>query len=153
VFVNDTEQKPGTDFAGPSAQEWREHHLPGLIGTLGPLLSRRDEQGRAYGLHIDEKHLNPVGVVHGGTVATLVDQVISAVAWEHNDRQPCLTIQLNTTFLKATLPGETLVARGRVTHQTGSMMFLEGVVYSGDELVATAQAIMKRMSSARLPKS
>ncbi|NYT24579.1 PaaI family thioesterase [Alcaligenaceae bacterium] len=150
--MNDTEQIPGEPLADSSSQGWREHHPRGLMGTIGPLLSRQEEQGRAFAFQIDERHLNLVGVVHGGTVTALVDQAISTVAWEHNGRSPCLTVQLNMTFLRATSPGETLVARGRVTHQTGSMLFLEGEVRAGDALVATAQAIMKRVSPERLPK-
>lgn len=124
---------------------WREHLPPGLLTTLGPLLSRREAHGWAYGLQVDDRHLNQAGIVHGGTLTALIDHTLSTIAWEHSGKTPCLTVQLNTNFLRAAQPGQLLVARGSVTHGSGSMLFLDGSLHVDDTLVATAQAIMKRL--------
>ena len=125
---------------------WREHSLAGLMGTLGPLLTRREGETWAYGLNIDERHLNQAGMVHGGTLTTLMDQALSALAWEKSGKRPCVTVQLNMNFLQPGRVGDTLVARGRVTHQSGSMLFLDGDIQCGDTVLATGQAILKRLS-------
>ena len=127
------------------APAWREHEPPGLMTTLGPLLSRRDGDTWVYGLRLDARHLNQAGLVHGGTFTALLDHAISTVAWEYSGKTPCLTVQLNTSFLRGAKSGQELSARARVTHGTGSMLFLDGSLYADDQLVATAQAIMKRL--------
>lgn len=139
------------DDANPDAEDprlprWREHRPPGLMTTLGPLLSRGGAAGRCFGLRLDERHLNPAGAAHGGTVAALLDQVLSTIAWEANGRNPCVTVQLNVSFVRAAQAGDTLEANGTITHQSGSLIFLDGTLRAGDALVATAQAIMKRMT-------
>lgn len=125
---------------------WREHLPPGLLTTLGPLLSRREADTWAYGLRLDSRHLNQAGIVHGGTLTALIDHALSTIAWEHAGKTPCLTVQLSTSFLRAAQTGQTLVARGKVTHGSGSMLFLDGTLHADEQLVATAQAVMKRLS-------
>jgi uncharacterized protein (TIGR00369 family) len=129
------------------AQRWRQHRPPGLMNTLGPLLGRGGAGGRSFGLQIDDRHLNPAGVAHGGTIAALLDQALSTIAWEANGRSPCFTVQLNVSFVSAARPGDTLEATGTITHQSGSLIFLDGTLHAGETLIATAQAIMKRMTS------
>lgn len=126
---------------------WREHLPPGLMTTLGPLLSRREDGGWVYGLQLDERHLNQAGMVHGGTITALLDHALSTLAWEHAGKTACVTVQLSTSFLQAARPGQLLVARGRVTQSGGSLLFLEGCLQADDTLVATAQAVMKRLTA------
>jgi len=135
-----------THAAALDAPPWREHQPSGLMTTLGPLLSRREAAGWAYGLRIDARHLNQAGIVHGGTATALMDQAVSAIAWEHAGKVACVTVQLNMSFLRATQPRQLLVARGAVTHGSGSLLFLDGTLHADDTLVATAQAVMKKLS-------
>lgn len=125
--------------------DWRSHELPGLMGTLGPMLTRREDDGWAYALRVQEGHLNQAGAVHGGTITTLTDQAISAIAWARAGKVPCVTVQLNVSFLGPAALGQLLVARGRVSREAGSLLFLDGTVHADDTLVATAQAVMKRL--------
>lgn len=126
-------------------QGWRTHQLPGLMGALGPLLSHRAPTGWQYGLQLDERHLNQAGVAHGGTLAALMDQALSALAWEYAGRVPCVTVQFGIQYLCAVNAGETLRATGRVTYAAGALLFLSGEMYVDDVPVASAQAVMKRL--------
>ena len=133
---------PVTDTVPP----WREHLPPGLMTTLGPLLSRREACGWAYALQLDDRHLNQAGIVHGGTLTALLDHALSTLAWEHAGKTACVTVHLSTSFLQAARPGQLLVARGGITQSGGSLLFLDGSLQADDTLVATAQAVMKRLS-------
>lgn len=124
---------------------WRTHDLPGLMGVLGPLLTRREGDQWVYAIRLRDEHLNPARVVHGGTLTTLMDHVLSTVAWDRTGRTPCVTVQLNVSFLGASRAGQLLMARGTVTHEAGSLIFLDGALHADDVLVGTAQAIMKRL--------
>lgn len=126
---------------------WRTHHPAGLMTALGPLLSRREGDRWVYGLELDSRHLNQAGIVHGGTVTALMDHALSTIAWQHADKTPCVTVQLNTSFLRAAKAGQILYARGHVTHSSGSMLFLDGTLYVDEQPVATGQAVMKRVKA------
>ncbi len=141
---NRTHDSPEESLVAPSP--WREHQPSGLMSTLGPFLSRREAGGWAYGLRIDERHLNQAGIVHGGTLTALMDQALSAIAWQEAGKVACVTVQLNMSFLQAAHSEQTLVARGTVTHTAGSMLFMEGSLHADETLVATAQAVMKRLA-------
>ncbi|MCC2596302.1 PaaI family thioesterase [Pusillimonas sp. MFBS29] len=125
---------------------WREHALPGLIGTLGPLLSKRQNDQWLYGLRVRKDHLNQANIVHGGTITALMDHALSIVGWSHAGKIPCVTVQLNVSFLGAAKEGDLLVAGGRVVRATGSLLFTDGSITVNDNVIATAQAILKRVN-------
>ena len=128
--------------ADPSRDGWTPRTLPGFAGLVGPLWTRREGDGWAYAILVEDRHANPAGLAHGGLVSTLADHALSVIAWEANARRPCITVALDVRFLAPARPGDLLVARGRVVRQTGSLAFLEGRVTVGDIEVATATAIM-----------
>lgn len=133
---------------GPSRDGWRERSLSGFIDVAGPLWTRKEAGGWAYGLHCGEQHLNPARRVHGGAMMTLLDHAISAVAWEAADRKPCVTVQLDCQFLDAVQAGEFAEARARVVRKTRSLLFMQGGVMVGGREVMTTQAILKVIAEA-----
>lgn len=131
------------------AMDWRERSLPGFIGHAGPLWTRREEGGWAYGLLCEAMHLNPAQRVHGGALVTLLDHAVSTVAWEACGRNPCVTLQLDTQFLGAVCEGQFAEARAHVSHTTGGLVFLRGTVQVNGQPVLMAQAILKVLHPAR----
>ncbi len=124
-------------------QGWKPRELGGFMGHSGPLWTRREGDGWAYGLLAEARHLNPAGVVHGGALATLIDHALSTVAWEACDRAPCVTVQLDTHFLAEVRAGQFAQARATVTARTGGMVFMEGLVQVDGRPVLAARAILK----------
>jgi uncharacterized protein (TIGR00369 family) len=110
---------------------------------VGPLWSRRDEGEWKYGFLTDAKHASPAGVIHGGLLATLMDHALSAIAWEAAGRVPCVTVQLDTHFLSAVQQGSFIVARGRITRQSSTLIFMQGVLSVENEDVVTGNALLK----------
>jgi acyl-coenzyme A thioesterase PaaI-like protein len=49
-------------------------------------------------------------------------------------------------FLAATRAGTLLIARGKVTQSSGSLIFMDGALHTDDGCVSTAQAVMKRLT-------
>lgn len=124
---------------------WSERAGHGFSGLVGPLWTRREGDDWAYGLLTGEQHANRAELVHGGLIATLMDQAISAVGWEAVSRQPCVTVQLDTHYLAAARPGEFLEARAKVLKVTAGLVFLSGEIRAGDGMVASGQGVLKRM--------
>lgn len=130
-----------------SAAGWRERTLPGFAGLVGPLWTRKEESGWAYGLLPTEAHLNPAGLVHGGLLTTLIDHALSAIAWEASERRACVTVQLDTQFLAAAREGQFLEARGRVVRATGSLVFMQGQVAVDGVEIVTASSLLKVLAT------
>ncbi|MDQ8033688.1 phenylacetic acid degradation protein [Bordetella genomosp. 1] len=124
---------------------WTERAGQGFSAHVGPIWTRREDGHWAYGLLTGPQHANIAGLVHGGLIATLMDQGLSAIAWEHVSRQPCVTVQLDTQYLTAARPGQFLEARGRVSRATSSLVFVQGEITAGDDTIAAGMAILKRM--------
>ncbi|CAG9266236.1 hypothetical protein PUN4_510056 [Paraburkholderia unamae] len=82
---------------------WREHARSGFMGLVGPLWSRREADRYVFGVLVTREHANPAGMIHGGMIASLLDQSVSTAAWEATVRQPCVTAQLDTHFVVAVL--------------------------------------------------
>lgn len=114
------------------------------MDEIGPLRSLRTEDDQyVFAFQTDDRHGNAVGLVHGGVIATLLDQTIATVAWHAADRAPTVTVQLETRYVAAVRPGALLQARARLRHRAGSMMFLDAEVTDETSVIALATAIMK----------
>ena len=129
------------------AQHWKQRALPGFMGVAGPLWTRHEADGWAYGLLLAPGHFNPAGVAHGGALLTLIDHVMSTVAWEASGRTPCLTLQLDTQLLAPARAGQFVEARARVVRRTHSLLFMQGSVTLDDAPILVAQAILKASST------
>lgn len=120
------------------------------MSTLGPLLSKEQDDSWLYGLVIRDTHLNPAGVVHGGTISTLMDHAFSAICWYATDKVPCVTVQLNVNFMAPAYLGDTLVVHSRVTRKTSSLLFVTGDVSVDGNIIATGQAILKALPTSNV---
>lgn len=90
----------------------------------------------------DESTLNPLGAVHGGTLATLLDTVTGCAL---HTTLPAgtgfSTIEIKVSYLRALQPGTRLEAVGRVVRAGRRVAFTEGSVTDDrGRLVGTATA-------------
>ena len=82
-----------------------------------------------FGCTPDESTLNPLGGVHGGLLATLLDTVTGCAL---HTTLPAgtgfSTIEIKVSYLRALRPGTPLEAVGRVLRRGRSVAFTEGSV-------------------------
>ncbi|MGF6768244.1 uncharacterized protein (TIGR00369 family) [Paraburkholderia sp. GAS199] len=122
---------------------WRQHTPRGFTGLVGPLWSRTHDDMLSFGVLMGEQHLNPAGVVHGGMLTTLLDQVLSTAAWQVNGRLPCVTIQFDSQFLSAVKAGDFVEARAEIIKTTRELVFTRGELLVLNSRVATGSAVLK----------
>lgn len=135
-----------------ASRGWRRVHAAGAFMSLaGPLWALREGESWVYAVVSTDAHLNPAGVVHGGLLATLVDQAISTVAWEAAGRMPCVTVQLDTHFLAPVSTGLLIEARAQLVRRTSSLLFMRGMLQVPGKEVLVAQALMKVHKPSRFP--
>jgi uncharacterized protein (TIGR00369 family) len=88
----------------------------------------------------DESTVNPMGIVHGGTLCTLLDTVAGCAL--HTTLPAGVaysTIEIKVSFLRALVPGTRLEAVGRLIRRGRTVAFAEGTVTDDQgRLVGTA---------------
>lgn len=123
--------------------DWRELKLGGLMGRIGPLLARRYGDSWRYALRTGEEHGNPIGVIHGGTLMTLLDQTATLIALWLTGEKAVLTVQMDTRFLASAKVGDLIEGEARLRHSTRSMLFIDAELSVAGRAVADASLIMK----------
>jgi uncharacterized protein (TIGR00369 family) len=86
---------------------------------------------------VDERHLHPGGVVHGGVWVALADSV---AAWQTFLHLPTghdfTTIEMKLNVMGAGLPGRELVCTAQHLHAGRTTHVVEARVHDADKLVA-----------------
>lgn len=120
-----------------------EGRVPGppIAATLDFTLTDLAEGEVWFSCEPHESHYNPIGLVHGGLVCTLLDSALGCAAHTLLPAGVGYTsIEIKVSYLRAVTPaGGTLVAHGWVTKPGRRVMFVEGDVRDGaGKVVATA---------------
>ncbi|MDD3446474.1 MAG: PaaI family thioesterase [Zavarzinia sp.] len=118
--------------------------LPGFLDLVGPVRTDREDGGHwRFAFTVGEQHLNPGGVCHGGMLMTFADHVLGMVVWETIDRKPCSTVTLNCDFATAAKVGDLVEGEAKVTRQTRSLIFVNGMLTCNGKVVLQANGIWK----------
>lgn len=116
---------------------------PSPIGELvGLSLVSAVEGDVVFRCVADESFYNPVGVVHGGLVCTLLDSATASAV--HSTLPPgraFTTIDLSVSYLRAVRAGDELLTHGWVSKPGSRVCFAEADVRTpGGKLVAKASS-------------
>lgn len=97
---------------------------------------------------------NPMGVVHGGFVAAMLDETMGpALVCSLPDNHFSPTIELKVSYHRPAQIGP-LFGEAQVLHKGGTIGFVEGKLYNeAKELVASATGTFRILSGDRLSKS
>ena len=113
------------------------------MGKTIPMMFAEVDAGRVtMRARAGSQHLNPLGGVHGGFAATVLDSVTGCAV--HSMLEPGVgygTIDLQVKMLRPVPRDEDLVAEGRTVHISRNIATSEGTLKSPDgKLLATATA-------------
>lgn len=129
------------------------HDMPDpcpFADLLGPIAERELAGRHRYGLLMARKHANSGGIVHGGVLTALIDEVAgSTVRQVRGGRH--VTVQLGTVFLRSVAVGDFVEPECDVVRATRSMTFIEAKLRVGSDIVATASLIFKVLHAAAEP--
>jgi uncharacterized protein (TIGR00369 family) len=104
---------------------------PPAVALIGLDLDEVERGRVVFSLVADEMHENPMGTMHGGIVATLVDSAMGcAVSSTLPADAGFTTLELSTNFVRAITTATGRVhAEGRVVHGGGKIATTEARVY------------------------
>jgi uncharacterized protein (TIGR00369 family) len=110
-----------------------------LSALLGFRLVRVDEEGAVVEADPAPEHLNGGGIVHGGYLSALLD---TTTGWAVHARLPAGVaaphVQISVQFVRAALPGMTLVCRGRCVSAGRRIASAEAEITQGERTIARA---------------
>ena len=133
---------------GMSGLEWLRGMVDGTMSRapLAALVGMRfvavDEGSCTFAITPQEQHTNPMGTVHGGVLATLLDTVTGVAV--HTMLEAGVgygTTDLHVRMVRAPRLGVEVTAEGRVVHLGRTTATSEGEAHDADgRLLATATA-------------
>jgi uncharacterized protein (TIGR00369 family) len=103
---------------------------PGMAGLIGFSLTRVDHGDVEATLDTRHDMTNPMGSVHGGIAATLLDTVMGCAV--HTVLEPgesYTTTDLHVYYVRGVRPGATVTATGTVVHRGRRLATAEGRVF------------------------
>jgi acyl-CoA thioesterase len=109
------------------------------FGELIGLEFTKCEGGFSRGvLEVDERHLNPHQVVHGGVIYSMADTGMGGAVYSCLDEgELCATVEIKIVYMAPVTSGR-LTCDTRVVHLGKRIALLESEVTDGDTLVAKA---------------
>lgn len=117
----------------------------------GPFYHRMEDDGRIRcAFRVEKKHLNGGNNVHGGCFMTFADYCLFAIATPAL-QGPAVTVSFGCEFLDAAREGELVEGSGEITRAGSSMIFLRGLLKSGERPLFTFSGTIKRVKRREPP--
>lgn len=133
-----TEAAPGEQESKP---HWRVNPFAQLL-RLPPVVVEHGVSRLEF--VVEEIHLRPGGLLHGGVLASVLDTVTGFAAYSiAPPGNEVLTMQLNMNMTATAKLGERLIATGRVLHAGRRTAVMNGEIrLASGKLLATGSATM-----------
>lgn len=117
-----------------------------FIGINGPLYLRRAGERVQLGFRVEKRHTNPLGICHGGMMASFCDMLLPFCA--HRQRAEVRdrflpTISLQVDYLAPAPLGAWVQGEADVLRVTGSLVFAHGLVTVDGVIAARVSGVLK----------
>ncbi|MDF3838265.1 PaaI family thioesterase [Cupriavidus basilensis] len=114
--------------------------VSGFLAHLGQLYV--DSERRAVGIRIGPHHLNPLGIPHGGMLATLADTAIGMMMLMEGERMPpAVTVNLSLDYFEAARVGDWVEAHVAFDKMGSRLRFGHCRLMAGERCLLRATAI------------
>ncbi len=100
-----------------------------LMDMIGGRLDSWEEGRVVMSIKLEDRHMNPGGVLHGGVLTTLMDEATAhAIVIVRGIEAPLATVDMNVSFLSAARPGDELECEARTLRVGRAVAFAEAEV-------------------------
>ncbi len=100
-----------------------------LMDMIGGELDAWEEGRAVMSIKLEDRHMNPGGVVHGGVLTTLMDEATAhTIATVRGLEAPLATVDMNVSFLSGARPGDELECEARALRIGRAVAFSEAEV-------------------------
>lgn len=122
---------------------WTAFDDPGFVAHVGPVFWREAGAAKDYAFRTEDKHVNLVGIVHGGMLVTFADRALSICARDAVDGAPCVTIDMSVQFVGAAKIGDVIETTPEIVRKTKSMIFVRSILTCEGRAIAAVSGIWK----------
>ncbi|MCY9696979.1 PaaI family thioesterase [Paenibacillus alginolyticus] len=109
---------------------------PTFWGYLGCEFVSMQDNIIAIALEAKTHHLNPIGIVHGGVLSSLLDNAMGIVVMMARPEDKVVTTNLNVHFVAPLYEGR-LVVTAELVHQSRKMITTQGRVFDREGNLGT----------------
>jgi acyl-coenzyme A thioesterase 13 len=102
---------------------------------------------------VREDMSNPMGILHGGIAATILDEVVGTMVYALGREFAFVSVNLSCDFLNPAKIGETLFADAKVIRAGKNIVHAEGVITSANGLIIAKCSSNLLQSSFKIPVS
>lgn len=118
--------------------------LNGFSMHIGPFYQRPSDTLMQRAMLIEQQHLNPEGVAHGGALMSFMDFVMyRAIGDDIGHKIQFASININTQFLSAAKRQDLILGEGNIVRKTRSVIFAQGSIRVENTLIMSASGIYK----------
>ncbi len=116
----------------------------GFPALIGPLYIKPGDPQAVFGFRVEEKHLNPAGICHGGMMMSVADMAVGFAALAATDLK-IFPPSINNTFdfLAPAMPDNWLETRVTFINPTRSMAFADGIIHCNEKPILRFNGICK----------
>jgi uncharacterized protein (TIGR00369 family) len=146
VSLGASEPAVAEEPAAPPPAGFKPFGIGGdFIGVNGPLYARMHDGVFQLGFRVEKRHTNPMGICHGGMMATFCDMLLPMAAHRNGavGRRFLPTISLQVDYLAPSPLGAWVQGEGQVLRTTRSLVFAQGLVQADGEPVARVSGVFK----------
>ena len=132
--------------SSPIPEGFHEVHIHGdFIAFNGPLYGRLSGASISLGFRVEQRHTNPMGICHGGMLATFVDMLVPCTAMYASGRERRFlpTISLQIDYLGPSKLGAWVQGEAQILRTTRNMVFGQGLVSADGEPALRFSGIFK----------
>lgn len=114
-----------------------------FVSVNGPIFMRSSD--RVLGFKVGPAHCNPMGVCHGGWLATFLDMQLPASA-RRSDSLPegfPVTVSLSLDYLSPVQLGSWVQGEATILDRKGSLIFAQGLAKVGGAIAVRGSGVYK----------
>ena len=86
--------------------------------------------------------INPHNTLHGGIISLMFDDVFGATIFCLERETPFVTVNLNVDFLSIAKLNDVVTVKTKVKRNGKTVINIDGELYKGERLIATASSIL-----------
>ncbi len=86
-----------------------------LMHWLNPILLKAEAGELEFSYVIRHEMTNPLGILHGGTTAAIIDDAVGAAVWSLGKPHMYTTVNLVVDYFASAKTGETIIAKTSIT--------------------------------------
>jgi uncharacterized protein (TIGR00369 family) len=116
-----------------------------FLAHNGPLYGKLDGSRVLVGFVVEQRHTNPLGICHGGMLATFADMLVPCANMYNltRERRFLPTISLQIDYLSPARLGAWVQGEAQVLRTTRTMLFGQGLVTADGELALRFSGVFK----------